>query len=458
MTKASPPAAFQPRPASLAALAALGGLAALVSLFLWGELVLARAGGATSCALSDPEACARLWDGPLASTIHRVTGLPVAGWGLAWALAAAALPLVALVRAAEGRPRADWLSAARITAAAGVVAVLMLMAAAVQARTFCVGCFLIYVLVSGYAGIALLGWRALGLPQRGRAALMSLAAVAIAALLLLYPGLQTRAAHPRVGGRSAANQLVGGRSAANQLVGGRSASRTAAGFEANDDVSQFVASLAPPLRQTLADSLQQYRQGIAVPSGPPRTLIGSASAPLRITDFTDIRCGHCAELHETLAALEREAPAGSFSVEPRQFPLDGECNPFVRRGNDPVRCLAARARICVEGRPGATAYAGRLFDKQETLSTADVYALAEAVMPRRELEACVDRAETSEKLQSDIELAAQYQIDGTPLVLVNGRKATSFPPFLYAMVLTGGRTEHPAFATLPAANPSAHLH
>jgi protein-disulfide isomerase len=435
VTKPGPPAAFQPSPASVAALAALGEVAALVSLFLWGELVLAHAGGATACALSDPEACARLWDGPLASTIHRVTGLPVAGWGLAWALAAAALPLVALVRAAEGRPRADWLSAARITAAAGVVAVLMLMAAALQARTFCVGCFFIYVLVSGYAGIALLGWRALGLPQRGRAALISLAAVAIAALLLLYPGLKTGSANPLVGGRSG----------------------TAAGFKANDDVSEFVASLTPPLRQTLADSLHQYRQGIAVPSGPPRALIGSASAPLRITDFTDIRCGHCAELHETLAALEREAPAGSFSVEPHQFPLDGECNPYVRRGQDPVRCLAARARICVEGRPGATAYAGRLFGKQETLSTADVYALAEAVIPRRELEACVARAETSQKLQSDIELAARYQIDGTPLVLLNGRKATSFPPFLYAMVLTGGRTDHPAFATLPAANPSAQL-
>jgi len=436
VTKPGPPAAFQPSPASLAALAALGGAAALVSLFLWGELVLARAGGATACALSDPEACARLWDGPLASMIHRVTGLPVAGWGLAWALAAAALPLVALVRAAEDRPRGDWLSAARITSAAGVVAVLMLMSAAVQARTFCLGCFFIYVLVSGYAGIALLGWRDLGLPQRGRAALISLAAVAIAALLLLYPGLKT--------------------GSANQLVAGRSALATA-GSNASDDVSQLVASLTPPLRQTLADSLHQYRQGIAVTSGPPRTLIGSASAPLRITDFTDIRCGHCAELHETLAALEREAPAGSFSVEPRQFPLDGECNPYVRRGQDPVRCLAARARICVEGRPGATAYAGRLFGKQETLSTADVYALAEAVMPRRELEACVARRETSEKLQSDIELAARYQIDGTPLVLVNGRKATSFPPFLYAMVLTGGRTDHPAFATLPAANPSAQL-
>jgi len=123
-----------------------------------------------------------------------------------------------------------------------------------------------------------------------------------------------------------------------------------------------------------------------------------------------------------------------------------------------VRCLAARARICVEGQPGATAYAVRMFGKQESLSVADVYALAEGVMPRRELEDCLARPETAQKLRADIELATRYEIDGTPLVLLNGRKASSFAPFLYAMVLTGGRSEHPAFDTLPPANPSAHVH
>jgi hypothetical protein len=123
-----------------------------------------------------------------------------------------------------------------------------------------------------------------------------------------------------------------------------------------------------------------------------------------------------------------------------------------------VRCLAARARICVEGRPGASAYSDRLFGKQETLSTADVYTMADGVMPRGELESCIARPDTAQKLQSDIALAVRYDIDGTPLVLLNGRKGTSFAPFLYAMVLTGGRADHPAFATLPAPNPAAHLH
>jgi serine/threonine-protein kinase len=441
---------FQPSPAALGALAALGAVTALLSLLLWAELLVARAGGATFCPLSDPDACARLWDGPFASAIHRFTGLPVAGWGVAWALVAAALPLVALVRAAESRPRAAWLSAVRIAAAGGVVAVFLLVAAALQAKSFCIGCFLTYALTFGYAGVALVGWRPLGLPQPGRALGLCTAALAAAFGLLLYPGLRT----PLKGDTAGRASVIG--------VGGAGSSggAPAASFQpaANDALSQFVAALAPEARQTLADSLYLYRNGIALPLGPPRTLLGPSSAPLRITDFTDIRCEFCADLHQTLAALEREAPAGSFAVEPRQFPLDAECNSSIRQSSDPVRCLAARARICAEGREGAPAYTARLFGQQAALTVDDVFTLAEGVMPRSELERCVASAETARKLQSDIELAVQYQIEGTPLVLLNGRMGTSFAPFLYAMILTGGHADHPAFDSLPPANPSAHIH
>ena len=49
-------------------------------------------------------------------------------------------------------------------------------------------------------------------------------------------------------------------------------------------------------------------------------------------------------------------------------------------------------------------------------------------------------------------------LHGTPLVVVNGRKAVAFPAFLYALVLTRGSASHPAFDRLPPANPNAHLH
>lgn len=447
------PAPFQPSATSLGALAALAVVTALLSLLLWAELLVARAGGATLCALSDPDACARLWNGPFASAIHRFTGLPVAGWGVAWALAAAALPLVALVRAAESRPRAAWLSAVRIAAAGAVVAVFLLAAVALQAKSFCVGCFLAYALTLAYAGIALVGWRPLGLPEAGRGLRLSAAALITAFGLLLYPGLETPSKND-ASGRAA----VVGATGASGASGASAAAAPSMAPAANDALSKFVVALDPKARQTLADSLYLYRNGIALPLGLPRTLLGAPAAPLRITEFTDIRCDHCAQLHETLAALEREAPARSFAVEPRQFPLDGECNSFIRQSSDPVRCLAARARLCAEGRNGAAAYTARLFGRQETLTVDDVYALAESMMPRRELERCVVSAETARRLQADIALAVQYDLDGTPLVLLNGRKGTSFAPFLYAMILTGGQSDHPAFDSLPPANPSAHLH
>jgi hypothetical protein len=67
-------------------------------------------------------------------------------------------------------------------------------------------------------------------------------------------------------------------------------------------------------------------------------------------------------------------------------------------------------------------------------------------------------AETAAKLAEDIRVAAQYDPDGTPIVVVNGRQGTSFGPFLYAMVLARGDEAQPAFDSLPPPNPKAHLH
>jgi serine/threonine-protein kinase len=212
------------------------------------------------------------------------------------------------------------------------------------------------------------------------------------------------------------------------------------------------------MRQTLADSLHLHKNGIALPAAPARVLIGDAAAPVRITEFTDVLCDHCAELHETLAQLQRMAPAGSFSIEPRQFPLDAECNPAVQRGGSPVRCLAAKAQICMEGNPKLFEFSGELFAKQKTLGVADVYEIAERYSARAELDSCIKSSATTAKLQDDVQLALRYELDGTPLVLLNGRKAVAFPPFLYSLVLTRGSLEHPAFASLPPPNPNAHIH
>ena len=151
-------------------------------------------------------------------------------------------------------------------------------------------------------------------------------------------------------------------------------------------------------------------------------------------------------------------PSGSFALEPRQFPLESECNPAVQQSSErgDVRCLAARAMICVE--EDWMSFAGTLFENQRWLTTESIYNLAAPFMPRKHLEDCVASPETEAKLRDDIAWALQHEIQGTPLLLVNGREVPGSLQFLYAMVLAEANPEHPAFAVLPPPQPQARLH
>jgi protein-disulfide isomerase len=439
----------RPGPRGLFALVALGTVTALWSVFLWMQLVAARAGARPFCGPGDDASCGALWDGPFARAVHTSTGLPVAAWGVAWGLAALLLPLLALMARAEDRHEPALVAATRWAAVGGAAIVLVLAAASLAAGEFCLGCLVVYLLVGAYAGLALPGWRADTRADRlggfGRVAGLTAAAV----LLLLYPGLHTPRA-PTDAAAEATERALTAENAAPAPAGTGDAAR-------DRQLFSLVESLTPEMRQTLSDSLAVYRRSPARPPARTRALVGPPTAPLRITEFTDVRCPHCADLHRTLASLRARAPL-SFQIEPRQFPLDAACNPAMRqRGADPVRCLAARAQICLEDHPRGFEFAGALFEAQERLTEKEVRALFTRFGGRGR-EACLADAETQARLEEDAREASRHDFDGTPLVLVNGRKGTSFGPFLYAMVLTEGQDGHPAFAALPPPRADAHVH
>lgn len=432
----APPA--RPSAGSLAGLVALGALSSLWSLVLWAALWQSRSGVAGACPLGGGAACGDLWDGPFAAAVQRLSGLPVAAWGLAWGVVALALPLEALRRQAEGADARAYVTACRVTGAMGLLASLGLAGVAVGSGSFCAGCFVSYVLAAGYAGIAVFGWKPFGLPEPQRGTAIAAAAVVIAWLALLYPA-----------GRTPAPSASAGRAAV---------ARSGAADTANAALTEMIGSLEPRLAQALADSLAIYRAASPQSLPAPRNLRGPASAPVRITEFTDVLCPHCAELHQTLEQVERFAPAGSLAVDSREYPLDGSCNPGVERTGEPVRCTGAKARICLAGDPRAPELAGALFAAQNGLTEERVLEIAARFRPRAELESCMASEETARRLRADIELANRFDIDGTPLVIVNGRKATSFGPFLYAMALTGGAAHDPAFDALPPGHADAHMH
>jgi protein-disulfide isomerase len=374
--------------------------------------------------------CASLWSAPFALSVQRLTSVPVAGWGLVWGLAAAGLGAAALWRASRG-PIDGIVASLRLLSAAGLLGVFVLVAVIVSERTFCLPCAGAHVLILAHAAIALFAWRRVGLARPGPGAVLAGGAMLWAYLLVAFTS--------------------GG------VPGTALPSSAKPDATADAALHEFIAKTPPEGRQALADALGRMRRGPALTLPAPRVLRGPANAPVRFTEFTDVRCHHCAQLHQVWGDLEKSLPAGSFSVESRFYPLDGACNTAMRSpARDPVRCLAPRVQICREKDPGAHALAGALFAEQRTLTAERVFALAAG--DRAALDACLASPETSSKLEGDVALAEQYSPDGTPLVLVNGRLGSAMPPFLYAIVLARGSPDHPAFSVLPPPDPKAHIH
>lgn len=454
---------------SLWILAALGLLSALLGAFLWRQLMVARAGGTPICGFGEEGACSALWDSAFASAVHARTGLPVAAWGLVWGMVALILPLLAL----DERGGRGARTAVRLTALGGLVATVGLAAVSVSDGIFCAGCVATYVLVLAYGLVTFFG---LGpsLPSLGTGVSLALGATVVAWLLFLYPGTQT----PQAEGyaleramtrtapvttpvqeepsepRASVGEAAPVPPPAAEDEGGSEgpASPEAEGVEAqlNRAIWDFVLELDAPSQQMLADALYVYTHSPIIPVREPRLILGPEDAPVRLTDFTDVRCPACADLHSNLKIFEQAVPPGTFNLEPRHFPLDGRCNPLIPQERpEAIRCQAAKALICLEPSGETAQLQSELFANQEQLDERMLFQLASSYMPEADLRECMESPETASKLGNDIAWAQAHHIRGTPLVLLNGRKGSSFGPFLYVMLLNEGRADHPAFEQLP---------
>jgi serine/threonine-protein kinase len=430
-----PPRIPRPRVRTLHAAIALAFLNALWALFQWNELHTARAGGDAFCALTSSDTCATVWDSPFARAIERWTFMPVAGWGVVWSLVAIALPLWARVRIARGKPGAAHWPATLLTACMGVASVPVLIVASLASGAVCSDCVLTYLLVLAYGATCLRDLERPVARQLARGAPLAGAATLAAFLLLLYPGTQTPGA------------LFGASLAPTPRL-------ELPPQEAPRDrlLASFLRRQLPTGLQLLSEALAVYSSGSEKPLRPPRSLIGPANAPVRVTQFSDILCSHCADLHEMLTVLRSRLPPGSLAIDTRHFPLDGACNPYIPvKASDPIRCTAAKAIICAEKEHRAFDLAGDLFRTQLTLDEEKIYKLAEPFVSRGELATCISDPVTEAKLRDDIAWAKSCGLRGTPLVLVNGRIVPAFPPFLHAILLAGGDVNHPLFAYLPSA-------
>jgi serine/threonine-protein kinase len=414
--------------------------AALLSLFQWMELLLVRSGGQPLCSLNATVNCEAVWNSAFASRIHHYLGIPVAGVGMVWSLTAFGLCVLLVHRIAAGKNPSAAITALRLTAGVGILACITFAAASARTGAVCLTCLLTYAVVAAFALVVA---RFLPGPlQPGRrefrAALLWAVALALASyLLLLVPGLRT----PEPGAAMASVQHQAGGAQADDL---------------EKALGRYLEGLPATEQQAVSDSVALYRRSPArsVDQFGVRNLRGTANAPVKFVEFTDIGCTHCAHLVEVMKQIEQVVPAGKFSIEARNFPLDGACNPAIATTHpQSLSCLGAKVQICLEGAADFWQVREKLFAEQTSLTKDRILEIAsQGLTSRAALEKCLASPETEAKLKEDIAYAMKFEPRGTPIVVINGKEGTAVPSFLFVMAMSNANPNSPAFSKLPPAS------
>ncbi|MEM1023424.1 MAG: vitamin K epoxide reductase family protein [Myxococcota bacterium] len=405
----------------------------------WMELIEVNRGGEAFCTIDSKIDCKTVWNLPFAKAIQSATGLPLAGWGLIWGLQALASAIAGLVSGGRDRPHrfAPW--SLRLVGTVGSAACVVFLAVSVSAGVLCLTCLGTYALVWTFTGLA--WWvPASPMPAAIPGALFPPALSLVVGYLMVVFVLPP-IPEPRQ------NPFDLPSVEAPPIDSGRTTKEPAP--KAGSPLEAFLADLPPPAKSALAESLQGFREG-QVPSMVADYFEGASKAPVHVVDFVDVGCIHCKNLHATLAQLDQSFGPKDFTRETRFFPLDGACNAEVGRSSeDPLsaRCFGAKAIICGEGREGVAAFETSVFEAQSQLGVPVIVRLAERHMGLKEAElrGCVESKATQERLKADVRFASAYGIQGTPLVVVNGKEGVPLAPFLYALILADGDADHPAF-------------
>jgi len=433
--------------------AALAGIT--TTLYQWlALLTLRNSGEKPLCAVNETLNCSAIWDSALSTNIHQFSSIPVAGWGLIWSALIIVFTIKLLLDNQKNRDDSLSRSALRVCAIAAIASTIALIIYSLSLQVFCLSCIVFYVIVATIAFVIFIKLKGGGtkiLAGSGAA----LALTIVLALILFIPGKNTPL-YPEGTLHSVLNSPI--------MAGNNSAhaeSNTINSTENNDKLKQFIATQAEETLQAMSDFLAEYRDAKTIDheADSHRLSFGSEQSPVKIVEWLEITCPHCAQLSQQLASIKNSTSTNDWSLETRYYPLDSECNPNMSRSrNNGVSCLAAKSLICLsDDKDKAYSIQETFFANQKQLSTdmmRDI--IRDHKVDMIKLAACMESAATAKTLATDIAMAQDHGITGTPLLVMNGRTLTVMPHLIYSLILSGGNDAAAEFTQLPKAKPISH--
>ncbi|MDA8141899.1 MAG: thioredoxin domain-containing protein [Desulfobacteraceae bacterium] len=156
---------------------------------------------------------------------------------------------------------------------------------------------------------------------------------------------------------------------------------------------------------------------------PALLVHGEADAPVTIIEVSDFLCPYCARTSQILDELIKENP-GKLRVLFVNFPLDIDCNRYMRARMHQGACELAKGAVCAASLGKLLPYESTAFGNQKKKSSKEEVSniAASAGIDPALFTQCLQDSSTMRTLQWQIEAAHAYKIDSTPTIFINYKR------------------------------------
>jgi protein-disulfide isomerase/uncharacterized membrane protein len=402
-------------------------------------------------------------------------GVPLAAWGLAFALSLSLLIFLSLL-AGPGARNASAALAVVVLGMALVADIVLFGLQLFVIKAFCKLCLLTYALNAASFILlfktrrdrAVVGEAWSG--AEGRVAFAGWALGSVAVLAAVLAGDRALQARENAGAGAmlglGASPVPGPAPATSPLAGG---APLAPGTEAQryQEEARAAQEQARRLQEILDDpqKLDQYMaekaarefeqgavQAIDLKTAPAK---GPGQAPIRVVEYSDFLCPFCRSL---AMAFNQYIPQSGNRVILyfKNYPLDAACNPNSRTVH-PGACTLAYGAVCAQEQGKFWPYHDRVF--ANTLANPqpkDVVALATSVgLDAAAFETCLASPQAKDRVAAEIAEGHKGRVEGTPTLFINGKRLPRLNDFTQTVDREAKRLGLPPLPS-PAAPAAAH--
>lgn len=151
---------------------------------------------------------------------------------------------------------------------------------------------------------------------------------------------------------------------------------------------------------------------------------GAPMGQVTIIEFSDFECPYCGRAHPIVQEVLREFE-GSVRLVFFQYPLPGHTHAMP----------AARAAVAASNQGKFWEMHDTLFEHQEALEDEDIEGYARTLgLDMERFNADIRSSETQRRIDADREVGQGIDIQGTPTLVINGRRFSAAPTSLSAYI------------------------